>query len=242
VISIIIPTYNESKNMPELLSAIDRVLAHAEISAYEVIVMDDDSPDRTAELVNELQIPKIRAVNRRGKPRGLAPAVMDGFREAKGDILCVMDADLSHPPEVLPMLAKAMHEGCSIAVGSRYVKGGGVLNWPLKRRLASRAACLAANLVTPVRDATSGFFMVRRSAMEGVELTPQGFKIGLEVFARANHGGKIREVPFVFKDRTRGSSKLGGIVIRQFFSQLRRLITARDRDRARVRTGAAIQP
>lgn len=227
VISIIIPTYNESQNMPELLSAIDRVLAHAELSDYEVIVMDDDSPDGTAALVTDLEIPKTRSVNRRGKPRGLAPAVMDGFREAKGDVLCVMDADLSHPAEALPLLAAAMDQGASIAVGSRYVKGGGVKNWPLSRRLASRAACLAANLVTPVRDSTSGFFMVRRSAVEGVTLTAEGFKIGLEVFVRARHGGKIREVPYVFKDRSRGSSKLGGRVIGQFASQLKRLIAAR---------------
>lgn len=230
MISVIIPTYNESKNMPELLSAVDRVFAHAGISDFEVIVMDDDSPDRTAQLVNDLEIPKIRAVNRRGKPRGLAPAVMDGFGEAHGDILCVMDADLSHPPEVLPLLAEAMKQGSAIAVGSRYVKGGGVKNWPFRRRFASRAACLAANLVTPVKDATSGFFMVRRSAMEGVTLTPEGFKIGLEVFARANHGGKIREVPYVFKDRTRGSSKLGGAVIGQFFAQLWRLWAGRLRN------------
>jgi dolichol-phosphate mannosyltransferase len=225
VISVIIPTYNESKNMPELLSAIDRVLAHANIADYEVLVMDDDSPDGTAKLVGELAIPRIRAVNRRGKPRGLAEAVMDGFREAKGDIWCVMDADLSHPPEVLPRLAEAIDQGALVAVGSRYVKGGGVKNWPWKRRMASRVACAAANLVTPVRDATSGFFMVRRSAMEGVVLSPQGFKIGLEVFVKARHGGKIREIPFIFKDRTRGSSKLGGLVVRQFFVQLRRLWT-----------------
>ncbi len=223
MISVIIPTYNESGNMPELLSAIDRVFAHAAISDYEVIVMDDDSPDGTARLVTSLEIPKIRAVNRKGKPRGLAPAVMDGFREAKGDILCVMDADLSHPAEALPLLAEAIRGGAVIAVGSRYVKGGGVKNWPFLRRAASRAACLAANLVTPVRDSTSGFFMVRRAAMDGVTLTPEGFKIGLEVFVRARHEGKIREVPYVFKDRSRGTSKLEGKVIGQFFSQLRRL-------------------
>lgn len=223
MISIIIPTYNESKNMPELLSAIDRVLDDARISDYEVIVMDDDSPDGTSRLVGELEIPKTRSVNRKGKPRGLAPAVMDGFAEAKGDILCVMDADLSHPAEALPRLARAMEEGAVIAVGSRYVKGGGVVNWPFLRRLSSRLACLAANLVTPVRDSTSGFFMVRRSAVEGVVLAPEGFKIGLEVFVRARHEGKIREVPYTFKDRTRGSSKLGGRVIGQFFSQLKRL-------------------
>jgi dolichol-phosphate mannosyltransferase len=227
VISVIIPTYNESKNMPELLSAIDRVFAHAGINQFEVIVMDDNSPDGTADLVNELQIPKIRAVNRKGKPRGLAPAVMDGFAEAKGDVWCVMDADLSHPPEVLPLLAKAIEEGAVIAVGSRYVKGGGVKDWPLKRQLASRAACLAANFITPVRDATSGFFMVRREAMQGVQLTAQGFKIGLEVFAQVKHGGRIREIPYVFRDRTRGSSKLGGLVIRQFFAQIWRLATSR---------------
>ncbi len=229
MISVIIPTYNESKNMPELLSAIDRVFAHAGINQFEVIVMDDNSPDGTADLVNELQIPKIRAVNRKGKPRGLAPAVMDGFAEAKGDVWCVMDADLSHPPEVLPLLAKAIEEGAVIAVGSRYVKGGGVKDWPLKRQLASRAACLAANLVTSVRDSTSGFFMVRKEALEGIVLTAEGFKIGLEVFARARHDGKIREVPYVFKDRTRGSSKLGGKVIGQYFSQLGRLMALRTR-------------
>ncbi len=211
--------------MPELLSAVDRVFSRAGLSDFEVIVMDDDSPDGTANLVGELQIPRIRAVNRRGKPRGLAPAVADGFREAKGDVWCVMDADLSHPPEVLPLLAEAISKGAVIAVGSRYVKGGGVKDWPWKRRMASRAACLTANLVTPVRDATSGFFMVKREAMEGVVLHPQGFKIGLEVFVKARHGGKISEVPYTFKDRTRGSSKLGGLVIRQFFDQLRRLIT-----------------
>ena len=227
MISVIIPTYNESKNMPELLSAVDRVFAHAGISDFEVLVMDDDSPDGTAKLVDELEIPKIRSVNRRGKPRGLAPAVMDGFKTAKGDIWCVMDADLSHPPDVLPLLAGAIREGAVIAVGSRYVKGGGVKDWPWKRRLASRMACWAANLVTPVRDATSGFFMVRREAMNGVVLTAEGFKIGLEVFAKADHQGRIREIPYVFKDRTRGSSKLGGLVIRQFFSQLWRLRTAR---------------
>lgn len=227
MISVVIPTYNESKNIPELLSAIDRVFAHAGISDYEVLVMDDNSPDGTAKLVTDLEIPKMRSVNRRGKPRGLAPAVMDGFREAKGDILCVMDADMSHPPEVLPQLAEAMKQGSVIAVGSRYVKGGGMKDWPFKRQLASRVACWMATLVAPVRDSTSGFFMVRRSALEGVELKPEGFKIGLEVFAKANHGGKIREVPYVFRDRTRGSSKLGGMVIGQFFSQLWRLWTGR---------------
>ncbi len=200
VISIIIPTYNKSKNMPELLSAVDRIMSDSGPADYEVIVMDDDSPDGTAALVSELGIPKIRAVNRKGRPRGLAPAVMDGFAEAKGDVLCVMDADLSHPAEALPPLAEAVAGGAAIAVGSRYVKGGGVRNWPLRRRLASRAACLAANLVTPVRDSTSGFFMVRRSAMDGVVLTAEGFKIGLEVFVRARHGGRIREIPYVFKD------------------------------------------
>jgi len=220
MLSIIIPTYNEAKNLPELISCIDQALSKEDIQSYEVLVMDDDSPDGSAQLVTDLEMPHVRSVNRKGRPRGLANAVIDGFHEAKGDVLAVMDADLSHPPRALPNMYCAIENGMNLVVGSRYVRGGGVQNWPFLRRLSSHLACLVAKLVTPIKDATSGFFMVRKSSLDGVRLDPLGFKIGLEVFVKARHEGKVQEVPYIFEDRKAGQSKLTGNVIVLFFRQI----------------------
>lgn len=220
MISIIIPTYNESKNVEPLLKGIDQAMIAAGISDYEAVVMDDDSPDGTVAVVEKMGQSKFRAVNRRGKIRGLSEAVIDGFSQAKGDILAVMDADLSHPTDALPRLARAISQGALVAVGSRYVPGGGVNNWPWKRRFVSRVSCLLARPVTPIKDATSGFFMFRREVIQGVRLSPLGFKIGLEVYVKGKHQGKIKEVPYVFTDRREGQSKLGSKVMGQYLRQL----------------------
>ena len=140
--------------------------------------------------------------------------------------MLVMDADLSHPPEAIPRLAAAIEDGADLAVGSRYVKGGGTEDWPLKRRVVSRAACLMGNVLVPIRDCTSGFFAIRKSALEGVKLNPIGFKIGFEVMARA-HYRKAVEVPYVFRDRELGKSKFGRREILQYLVQLGQV--ARDR-------------
>jgi dolichol-phosphate mannosyltransferase len=182
--------------------------------------LDDDSPDGTAEFINCLNKPRVRAVNRRGLQRGLSFAVIDGFKEARGDIAGVMDADLSHPPSAIPLLLKAIHDGHDLAIGSRYVPGGGTKDWPLMRRIASRAACLFALPVTRVKDATSGFFFVKKSALEGVALSGLGFKIGLEVFVKGKHNNNFKEVPYVFSDRTKGESKLNTRVTMCYFKQL----------------------
>ncbi|MCG3175112.1 MAG: Polyprenol monophosphomannose synthase [Candidatus Omnitrophica bacterium] len=228
-LSVIVPTYNERENAPRLARHLRRVLEEAGLGDFEMLFMDDGSPDGTAAAVSELADARIRAVDRTGLTRGLAHAVIDGFGRARSEVLVVMDADLSHPPELVPLLVKAVENGSPVAVGSRYIPGGGSEGWPLKRRITSRVACWLGGAVTPVRDSTSGFFAVRRSALSGVRLDPLGFKIGLEVFAKARHGGRVVEVPYVFRDRTSGKSKFGPRMILAYLQQLVGLITARSK-------------
>jgi dolichol-phosphate mannosyltransferase len=196
------------------------------VHTWELIVVDDGSPDGTADLAESYaDVHPVRVVRRPGKA-GLASAVLAGFAQARGDVLVVMDADLSHPPEAVPRLVAAIADGADLAVGSRYVKGGGTEDWPLKRRVVSRAACLMGNLLVPIRDCTSGFFAIRKSAVDGVKLNPIGFKIGFEVMARARYK-KAVEVPYVFRDRELGKSKFGRREILQYLVQLGQV--ARDR-------------
>ena len=168
---------------------------------------------------------------RRAGKLGLASAVVAGFAAAKGDVLLVMDADLSHPPDVAPRLVDAIANGADLAVGSRYVAGGGTQDWPLKRRVVSRIACLMGNALVPVRDSTSGFFAIRRSVIDGRKLNPIGFKIGFEVMARGRYR-KVVEVPYVFRDRELGKSKFGQREIGQYLIQLGQV--TRDRVLRRV--------
>jgi dolichol-phosphate mannosyltransferase len=191
-----------------------------------MVVVDDGSPDGTADIADRLgQTQPVRVVRRAGKA-GLASAVVAGFAAAKGDVLLVMDADLSHPPEVVPALLDAIAGGADLAVGSRYVSGGGTMDWPLTRRVVSRVACLLGNALVPIRDSTSGFFAIRRAVIDGVKLNPIGFKIGFEVMARGRYQRAV-EVPFVFRDRELGKSKFGQREILQYVVQLGQV--ARDR-------------
>ncbi|MCA9396973.1 MAG: glycosyltransferase, partial [Candidatus Omnitrophica bacterium] len=136
MISVIIPTYNESENILNVCGMVSEVLTELG-EPFEVLVMDDDSPDRTSDIVNQSVIPHVRSINRKGKARGLSAAVIDGFEAAKGDKIAVMDADLSHPPELLKKMADALnHAGIELAVGSRYVRGGGSEGWPAHRVMA----------------------------------------------------------------------------------------------------------
>lgn len=216
MLSIVVPTYNEAGSLPTLAERLHAALGDRD---WELIVVDDGSPDGTADIAAGLapRIP-VRVVRRAGKA-GLASAVVAGFEAARGDILLVMDADLSHPPEVVPALADAIGGGAELAVGSRYVPGGGVMDWPFRRRAVSRVACLMGHALVPVRDATSGFFAARRSVIEGVKLNPIGFKIGFEVIARGRYT-KVVEVPYTFRDRELGASKFGRREIAQYVVQL----------------------
>ncbi|GAC1490711.1 MAG: hypothetical protein NVS1B2_00960 [Vulcanimicrobiaceae bacterium] len=222
--SIVIPTYNEAGGIERLVTTLGDLFTVAGLDG-ELIVVDDNSPDGTGDIVERLvgRYP-VRCLHRPGK-LGLSSGVIDGWNFARPDSVALgcMDADFSHDPTVLPKLVEAVASGrYGLAVGSRYVKGGGITNWPLKRKVTSIIACAMAWPLTPIRDITSGFLVVRRDALDGVALDPIGFKIGLEVAAKA-HYGKFVEIPYVFTDRIVGESKLNGKEIANYLKQLRRL-------------------
>lgn len=229
VISVIVPTYNEADSLPLLVERLGTAMSG---HAWELVVVDDGSPDGTAEVANRLSATQPVWVVRRSGKAGLASAVIAGFKESRGDVLVVMDADLSHPPETVPALVQAIEDGADLAVASRYVAGGATMDWPLQRRIVSRVACLIGNVLVPVRDATSGFFAVRRTAIEGVRLNAIGFKIGLEVIARARTKRTV-EIPYTFRDRELGASKFGRREIVQYLQQLG--MVARDKVLGRLR-------
>ncbi len=210
VISVVIPTYNERENLEELVKLIHENLKDKE---YEIVIVDDDSPDRTWELAQELSKSYPIRVIRRMNERGLATAVIEGIRNSRGNIIVVMDADLQHPPEKIPELVKPIEEGTAdIVIGSRYVKGGGVREWNLIRRLISRGATLLSHVAIPrlreIKDTMSGFFAIKKEVVEGVELKPRGYKILLEILVKGKWK-RVEEVPYIFGERQRGKSKLG---------------------------------
>jgi dolichol-phosphate mannosyltransferase len=220
MLSIIVPTYNESKNIDELLTRIFKALKPNYIQ-YEVVVVDDNSPDGTGQIAEALMSKYDLKVVRRPKKIGLASAVLNGFKVASGDIFCVMDADLSHPPEAIPEMLKAINANeADIVVASRVVEGGGATNWPWYRKFGSRFAQMLAKPLTKVNDNTSGYFMLRKSVVEGVDnINPIGFKILLEILVKGKYS-KVKEVAIVFNDREGGKSKLGSKQILEYLKQL----------------------
>ena len=225
--SIVIPTYNEAGGIERLLRALNDIFVQHSLDG-EVIVVDDNSPDGTGAIVDRLaaELP-VRCLHRPGK-LGLSSGVIDGWKFARpeSEALGAMDADFSHDINILPKMVQALENGYGLAVGSRYVKGGGITNWPAKRIITSKVACMLAKPLTPINDITSGYLLVKREALEGVELDPIGFKIGLEVIAKG-HYGKAIEVPYVFTDRVVGQSKMNQKEIFNYLKQLRKLYGAR---------------
>jgi len=210
-VSIVVPTYNERENVTQLIRSIHEVMAGAGLS-YEVIVVDDNSPDGTAEAVKALSNQfNVRLVVRPGK-LGLASAVLDGIKIARGKYIAVMDADLQHPPEALPSMVRSLLSGCDVVVGSRYVKGGSAFGLSPMRKLVSRGADLVAKILLPktrsIRDTMSGYFVLKREVVDGVELNPRGFKILLEILVKGRYS-KACEYPIEFRARAWGQSKLG---------------------------------
>jgi dolichol-phosphate mannosyltransferase len=226
--SLVIPTYNEASGIEKLIETLDRMFREHQLDG-EIIVVDDNSPDGTGAIVDRLAASyPVRCLHRPGK-MGLSSGVIDGwkFARSESEALGAMDADFSHDPVAIPKMVAALASGeYGLAVGSRYVAGGGIENWPLKRKITSLVAIALAKPLTPLRDITSGFFLVRRAALDGVQLDPIGFKIGLEVIAKAHYGRAI-EVPYVFTDRVAGTSKLNQKEIFNYLRQLRRIYTMR---------------
>lgn len=211
VVSIVVPTYNERGNLEPLLEGIDEALGRSGVP-YEVVVVDDDSPDGTWKRARELadRYP-VRAV-RRTDERGLASAVLLGVAEAKDDVVVVMDADLQHPPGRIPDLLEAIDGGADIAIASRFVEGGSAGGLSRLRRFVSAGADFLARTIfrraRPVSDIQSGFFAFRRQVTEGADLDPVGYKILLEILVLGDYDS-VEEVPYTFREREEGKSKLG---------------------------------
>ncbi len=229
-LTIVVPTFNEAPNIAALLRRMDVALAGR--VDYEVVVVDDNSPDGTADVVRSMEGEyPVRVIVRKDE-RGLASAVIEGFRQARGEVVGAIDADLQHPPEKLPELLQKVREGADIVVASRYEPGGAIEGWTLGRKIVSRGARLLAYVFAPSsrrsRDPLSGFFLLRRSAIEGVDLRPVGYKILLEILVRGN-ARSVASVPFSFADREAGRSKYG---IREQVNYLRHLARLMPADRA----------
>ena len=227
--SIVVPTYNEAAGIERLITTLAELFRANGLDG-EIIVVDDNSPDGTGAIVDRLEregLP-VRCLHRPGK-LGLSSGVIDGWRFARPDSVALgaMDGDFSHDAAILPRMVSALaEEGYGLAIGSRYVPGGGISNWPKRRIVTSKVAIALAQPLTPIKDITSGYFLVKREALEGVDLDPIGFKIGLEVIAKA-HYGRALEVPYVFTDRVAGESKLNQGEILNYLRQLGRIYRAR---------------
>lgn len=222
MLTVVIPTYQERGNVEPLCRRLEEARARLG-EPLEVLMVDDRSEDGTAAHAGQLlfQTGLGRVIERDGV-RDLSQAVLEGLRQARGDLIGVMDADLSHPPELLSSLVGAIRSGCDIAVASRYVPGGGVANWPWLRRGLSRLANGLARPLTRVHDATSGYFVGRASVLRAARAQPEGFKILLELLATTRQL-RVVEVPYRFQDRRVGASKLAFRPLWLYLKQLGRL-------------------
>lgn len=226
---LIVPTYNEKENLPVLVERIHKSLEGYGYD-YQIIVVDDNSPDGTAEIARELAGKYPIKTFCRKNERGLSSAVIAGFNQSEGKIIGAINADLQHPPEVLPQLLQAIHDGADIAIGSRYIPGGGIKGWSFKRKVMSKVATMLAGLALPsirkIKDPMSGFYLLKKEVIQDVNLKPIGYKILLEILARGK-ANEVREMPYTFKPRVSGKSKLSLGVQINYLKQLFHLIAAK---------------
>jgi dolichol-phosphate mannosyltransferase len=223
-LTLVSPTYNEVDNLPRLVRQADTALTGID---YELVIADDDSPDGTWAIAQELAEtnPRLRVL-RRTAGRGLSRSVTEGFLSSSADYVGVIDADLQHDPTIIPKMIAVLDAGAEIAVGSRYVKGGGTGTWNAVRRFQSWVATKLARtfLGVELMDPMSGFFMLPRGDFFRIykQLDLSGFKILLEIIARLAPS-RIVEVPYTFRERLAGRSKLSSRVVLQYAGQLWRL-------------------
>ena len=234
--SVVIPTYNESENILRLITEIENNLPTSHFT--EIIIVDDNSPDGTGKLVeNYIQEQnaklengrdnssnsssknyRVKVVHRRAK-NGLIPAILDGVKQSTGMNVLIMDADFSHPPEVIPkMMRELALNPNSIIIGSRFIEGGKVVGWPQRRKLLSRGASALARLglnVKRVKDPMSGFFALPRELIQNISIDTKGYKILLEILVK-NKEIPIKEIPYTFTDRQSGKSKMNYNVIMNY--------------------------
>jgi len=218
-VSIIIPTRNEVENIAPLIS---EILA-AGVSFHEIVFVDDHSTDGTTDVIRSFAASHpIRLVEQNPAAPGLAAAIITGATVARGELLLIMDGDLSHPPRRINDLLAPLRAGVAdMVIGSRYIKGGSTPGWPFWRRMLSRAGSGLAYPLTGVHDSMCGFFAIARSRLLAFAGPAVGFKIAFEVIARGRPTLKVIEVPIAFKDRARGRSKMSfGIAFRFFWRWL----------------------
>lgn len=207
--TIVLPTYNEAKNLPSVCKEISEVLKEYR---YEILVVDDNSPDGTWKVAEKLSEKyPIRVIRRYGK-LGLSSAILTGFYNAKSEYVIVMDADLQHEGELLPQMIKILkEEHCDLVIGSRYITNGSIdKKWPLKRRIDSKLATLLARPLTSINDPMSGFFGIRKSLLEKIDQNWLliGYKLLLEILVKCDGQVKICEIPMRFRPRLYGDTKL----------------------------------
>jgi len=238
---LILPTYMEAENIPLLAEKLRKSLYGYN---YEVVVVDDNSPDDTCEIAEKLGFNVVV----RPKKMGLASAFLEGAQHAEAELIGVMDADLQHPPEALPLMLNEVYSGSDLVVASRYANGGKIEGWPLHRRLISRVAIALAHLLLSntraVKDPVSGFFIVKREVIEGAQLNPQGFKILLDILTKGKYG-KVVEVPYTFKPREHGRSKFDFREIWSYIKHLYKLahhILVTDHEKAIARNVQSLPP
>jgi len=219
-LTVIIPTFNERENIEAIIRAVEAVLDGAGVRG-EILVVDDSSRDGTIPAVRALEAasPHVRLAVRTSDP-GLSQSVVEGFSLARAPVILVMDADFSHPPDLIPRFLEEICGGADLVIGSRYMKGGGIEAWPLSRRVISSGATLLGRILFPeITDPVSGFFAVKKEVVAGAPLHPRGYKILMEVLGKGMWR-EAQEIPFVFQDRRAGSSKLRPGTILDYMRQV----------------------
>jgi dolichol-phosphate mannosyltransferase len=219
-LTVIIPTFNEEANIRNIVMAVDAVFHEYSLNG-QILVVDDNSSDATISILHELKRQKMNVeILIRQKDHGLSQSVADGFSHASSDVFIVIDADFSHPPLLIPRMYDEIRKGNDIVIGSRYMEGGGIRKWPLKRRVISIGATFLGRLLFPdITDPVSGFFAVKKEVVDKVPLKPRGYKILLEVLGKGTWV-KDKEIPFEFVDREIGSSKLKIKTITEYAQQV----------------------
>jgi dolichol-phosphate mannosyltransferase len=207
-LTVIIPTFNEEANIRNIVMAVDAVF-HEHSLHGQILVVDDNSSDATISIVQELKRQKENVdILVREKDHGLSQSVADGFTHAASEVFIVIDADFSHPPVLIPRMYDEIRKGNDVVIGSRYMEGGGIRKWPLKRRVISIGATFLGRLLFPdITDPVSGFFAIKKGVVDKAPLKPRGYKILLEVLGKGTWE-RDKEIPFEFVDREVGSSKL----------------------------------
>jgi len=228
-VSIIIPTYNESQNIIGILKSIRDSIPKGIYT--ETIVVDDNSPDGTGKIVEDyiyglkkIAENTIDIIHRKAK-NGLSSAILNGIQNAKGETIVVMDSDFSHPPQIIPKMIEALKQyQCDLVVASRYITGGNIQGWTIKRKLMSKIATMIAKkgLGVKTKDPMSGFFAFKKNIIKELNFDALGYKFLLEILVKTK-GINIKEIPYTFENRKLGSSKLDGSTIIDYFKSVWKL-------------------